>query len=125
MLPLGTKPIEARFFIRILMDCTRLPPSVYKSQNDEAILIITFYGPDWNRIVPQLYLPKTLEETFGGPDSLHVPPFPSNKYLMDYVPEVKKFIEEKVFCNHISQIIMLPLHDYKFAFRNIYICVFL
>lgn len=95
LLPLGTKPMEARFLIRILMDYSRLPPCFTKTQN-EAMLIITFYGPDWNRIVPQLYLSKTLEEAFGGPDSLHIPPFPHNKYLMDYVPEVKKFIEEKV-----------------------------
>lgn len=96
MLPLGTKPTEARFLIRIVMDYSRLPPRINKSQNDEAMLIITFYGPDWNRILPQLYLSKTLEDIFGGPESLHIPPFPPNKYLMDYVPEVKKFIEEKV-----------------------------
>lgn len=96
MLPLGTKPTEARFLIRISMDYSRLPPRINKLQNDEAMLIITFYGPDWNRILPQLYLSKTLEDIFGGPESLHIPPFPPNKYLMDYVPEVKKFIEEKV-----------------------------
>ena len=96
MLPLGTKPTEARFLIRISMDYSRLPPRINKSQNDEAMLIITFYGPDWNRILPQLYLSKTLEDIFGGPESLHIPPFPPNKYLMDYVPEVKKFIEEKI-----------------------------
>lgn len=95
MLPLGTKPTEARFLIRISMDYSRLPPRINKSQN-EAMLIITFYGPDWNRILPQLYLSKTLEDIFGGPESLHIPPFPPNKYLMDYVPEVKKFIEEKI-----------------------------
>jgi len=96
MLPLGTKPTEARFLIRILLDYSRLPSRTNKSQNDEAMLIITFYGPDWNRIVPQLCLSKTLEDIFGGPDSLHIPPLPPTKYLMDYVPEVKKSIEEKV-----------------------------
>lgn len=96
MLPLGTKPTEARFLIRIFIDYSRLPSRTNKSQNDEAMLIITFYGPDWNRIVPQLRLSKTLEDIFGGPDSLHIPPLPSTKYLMDYVPEVKKSIEEKV-----------------------------
>lgn len=97
LLPLGAKPTEARFLIRISMDFSRLPPRVNQSQNEEAMLIITFYGPDWNRIVPQLYLSKTLEEIFGGLDSLHIPPFPPNKYLMDYVPEMKNVIEEKVY----------------------------
>lgn len=96
MLPLGSKPIEARFLIRIAIDYSRLPPRVNKSQNNEAMLLVTFYGPDWNRILPQLYLSKTLEDVFGGTESLRIPPLPSNKYLMDYVPEVIKFMEEKV-----------------------------
>ncbi|XP_029166040.1 BRISC and BRCA1-A complex member 2-like [Nylanderia fulva] len=96
MLPLGTKPTEAKFFIRIAMDYSRLPPRINKSQNYEAVLSITFYGPDWNRILPQLYLSNILEDIFGGPESLHIPPFPPNKYLMDYVPEVKKFMDEKI-----------------------------
>lgn len=103
MLPLGAKPTEARFLIRLRLceyiDYSQLPLHSNKSQNDEAMLIITFFGPDWNRIVPQLHLSKNLEDFLGGSDTLRLPPFPSNKCLMDYVPEVKKFIEEKV-CNH-------------------------
>ncbi|KYQ50194.1 BRCA1-A complex subunit BRE [Trachymyrmex zeteki] len=96
MMLLGLKPAEARFLIRISMDYTRLPPRMNKSQNDEAMLLVTFYGPDWNRISPQLYLSKTLEDAIGRPESLHIPPLPPNKYLMDYVPEVIKFMEEKI-----------------------------
>ncbi|XP_018045422.1 PREDICTED: BRCA1-A complex subunit BRE-like [Atta colombica] len=96
MVLLGLKPMEARFLIRIAMDYTRLPPRINKSQNDEAMLLVTFYGPDWNRISPQLYLSKTLEDAIGRPESLHIPPLPPNKYLMDYVPEVIKFMEEKI-----------------------------
>lgn len=114
MLPLGVaKPTEARFVINISMDCSRLPPRFQMSQNDEAMLIITFYGPDWNRIVPQLHLSRTLEDGFGGPDALHIPPIPPNKYLMDYVPEVKKYIEEKVIlyvhcvCAQLPEIIFV------------------
>lgn len=95
LLPLGGKPTEARFLIRISMDCC-LPPCVDKLHDNETMLHITFYGPDWNRIVPKLFLSKTLEKSFGGPDTLHLPPFPPTNYLMDYVPEVKKYIEEKV-----------------------------
>ncbi|XP_011637553.1 BRISC and BRCA1-A complex member 2-like isoform X1 [Pogonomyrmex barbatus] len=101
MLPLGTKPTEARFLIRISMDYSRLPPRINKSQNDEAMLLITFYGPDWNRILPQLHLSETLKNAFGESESLHIPPLPPNKYLMDYVPEVIKFIEEKI--NNVVQ----------------------
>ncbi|XP_011880926.1 PREDICTED: BRCA1-A complex subunit BRE-like [Vollenhovia emeryi] len=101
MLPLGSKPIEARFLIRISVDYSRLPPRVNKSQNDEAMLLVTFYGPDWNRIMPQLYLSKNLEDVFGGPESLRIPPLPPNKYLMDYVPEVMKFMEDKI--NSVAQ----------------------
>lgn len=95
LLPLGGKPTEARFLIRISMDGYLLP-CVDKLHDNETMLHITFYGPDWNRIVPKLYLSKTLEKAFGGPDTLHLPPFPPTSYLMDYVPEVKKYIEEKV-----------------------------
>lgn len=101
MLPLGSKPVEAKFLIHISMDYSRLPPRVNKSQNDEAMLLVTFYGPDWNRVLPQLYLSKTLEDVFGGPESLRIPPLPPNKYLMDYVPEVIKFMEEKI--NNVVQ----------------------
>ncbi|XP_011702685.1 PREDICTED: BRCA1-A complex subunit BRE-like [Wasmannia auropunctata] len=96
MLPLGLKPVEARFLIRISVDYSRLPPRTNKSQSEEAMLLVTFYGPDWNRILSQLFLSKTLEEAFGGTESLHIPPLPPNKYLMDYVPEVIKFMEEKI-----------------------------
>ncbi|XP_014468368.1 PREDICTED: BRCA1-A complex subunit BRE-like [Dinoponera quadriceps] len=95
LLPLGGKPTEARFLIRISMDCC-LPPCVDKLHDNEAMLRVTFYGPNWNRIVPKLCLSKTLEKTLGGPDTLHLPQFPPTKYLMDYVPEVKKYIEEKI-----------------------------
>ncbi|KAL0132530.1 hypothetical protein PUN28_000344 [Cardiocondyla obscurior] len=101
MLPLGSKPVEAKFLIRISMDYSRLPSHINKSQNNEAMLLVTFYGPDWNRISPQLFLSKNLEDILGGPDSLRIPPLPANKYLMDYVPEVIKFVEEKI--NNVVQ----------------------
>lgn len=96
MLPLGGKPTEARFLIRISMDCCL--PCVDKLHDNETMLHITFYGPDWNRMVPKLYLSKTLEKAFGGPDTLHLPSILPEEYLMDYVPKVKKCIEEKVRC---------------------------
>lgn len=119
MLPLGSKPVEARFLIRISMDYSRLPPRVNKSQNDEAMLLVTFYGPDWNRILPQLYLSKTLEDVFGGPESLRIPPLPPNKYLMDYIPEVIKFMEEKVYnflYIHFTRLFNYKIYLYIHAF---------
>ncbi|KAG7197433.1 hypothetical protein KM043_013291 [Ampulex compressa] len=96
LLPLGTKPTEARFLIRIAMDFSQLPARNNRCENDMAMLLVIFYGSDWNCIVPQLYLSNSLEKAFGGPNALHIPPFPPDKYLMDYVPEVKKFIAEKI-----------------------------
>ncbi|XP_024938236.1 BRISC and BRCA1-A complex member 2-like [Cephus cinctus] len=96
LLPSGTRPTEARFLIRMAMDFSQLPARSNQSRNDAAMLLVTFHGQDWNHIIPQLYLSKSLEEAFGGPSALHIPPFPPDKYLMDYVPEVKKFISEKI-----------------------------
>lgn len=96
LLPTGVRPVEARFLIRMALDFSKLPERTAHPQDDEAMLLVTFNGPDWNRIVPELYLSKSLEEAFGGAASLHVPPFTSSKCLMDYVPEVKGFINEKI-----------------------------
>lgn len=117
LLPLGGKPTEARFLIRISIDCC-LPPCVDKSQDNETMLHITFYGPDWNRIVSKLYLSKTLEKIFGGPDTLHLPPLPPSKYLMDYVPEVKKYIEEKVRCDIIHTCMLCMSSCVLFKFQS-------
>ncbi|XP_012269010.1 BRISC and BRCA1-A complex member 2-like isoform X2 [Athalia rosae] len=95
LLPSGLRPIEARFLIRMAMDFSKLPERS-THQDDEAMLLVTFNGPDWNRITPELYLSKSLEEAFGGQAALHIPPFISTKCLMDYVPEVKRVINEKI-----------------------------
>lgn len=95
-LPIDGRPVETRFLIRMAMDVSKLPERGGHSQDDEAMLLVTFNGPDWNRVTPELYLSKSLEEAFGGPSALHIPPITQNKYLMDYVPGVKGFINEKV-----------------------------
>lgn len=96
LLPFGVKPTEARFLISLPLDAYQLPIYINRSNNSVAILDVTFYGPTWNRIIPRLYLPKQLEEACGGSVNLHIPPFPPDKYLMDYVPEVKQFMSEKI-----------------------------
>lgn len=96
LLPMGFKPTEARFLISLSIDVPLLPICINQSKNNMAVLDVTFCGPAWNRIIPRLYLSKQLEEVFGGSANLHIPPFPPDKYLMDYIPEVKKFIMEKI-----------------------------
>ncbi|XP_046753297.1 BRISC and BRCA1-A complex member 2-like isoform X2 [Diprion similis] len=95
-LPIGARHVETRFLIRMAMDFSKLPERISHPQDDEAMLLVTFNGPDCNRITPELYLSKSLEDAFGGPAALHIPPFQSSKYLMDYVPEVKGYINEKI-----------------------------
>ncbi|XP_066597334.1 BRISC and BRCA1-A complex member 2-like [Prorops nasuta] len=96
ILPIGGKPMEVKFVIRIAMDFSQLPIYDNNADSNAVMLIVTYYGPEWDRIVPQLYLSKTLEEVLGGSNSLHIPPFPPNKYLMNYVPEIKKYLNEKI-----------------------------
>ncbi|XP_046481543.1 BRISC and BRCA1-A complex member 2 isoform X1 [Neodiprion pinetum] len=95
-LPTGVRPVETRFLIRMAMDFSKLPERISHPQDDEAMLLVTFNGPDYDHITPELYLSKSLEDAFGGPAALHIPPFQSSKYLMDYVPEVKGYINEKI-----------------------------
>nr|XP_050854993.1 BRISC and BRCA1-A complex member 2-like [Vespula vulgaris]XP_050854994.1 BRISC and BRCA1-A complex member 2-like [Vespula vulgaris]XP_050854996.1 BRISC and BRCA1-A complex member 2-like [Vespula vulgaris] len=96
LLPMGTKPIEAYFSIRLDIDFSQLPTRINQSQNDAAMLLVTFCGPDWNCVVPNLYLSQSLEETFSGAASLHIPPFLPNSYLTAYIPKVKELIMDKI-----------------------------
>ena len=93
----GTKSAEARFFIRLEMDFSRLPQRIKHSSNDAAMLLVTFSGQDWHHVVPQLFLTKSVEELFGNKEHLQIPPFPfSNGLLIDYVPTIMKFLDDKV-----------------------------
>lgn len=101
LLPFGSKPTEARFLISLFVDVSQLETRTCKSESDTAMLLIIFSGTDWNRITPQLHFSKSLEEALGGP-TLNLPPSPSDKFLMDYVLEVKKCITDKVYKFHFN-----------------------
>lgn len=96
LLPVGTKPTEACFSIRLDIDFSQLPTRTSQPQNDAVMLLVTFCGKDWNRVIPKLYLSKSLEEIFTGPASLHIPPFLPQNYLPAYIPQVKKLIMDKI-----------------------------
>ncbi|XP_015122889.1 BRISC and BRCA1-A complex member 2 [Diachasma alloeum] len=96
LLPNSTQPEEAHFLIRIAIDFSKLPGKHAVINSDAVLLLVTFQGPHWNRITPHLYFSKDLEETFGGSNALHLPSFPEDKSLMEYVPEVKKSINDKI-----------------------------
>ncbi|XP_034173802.1 BRISC and BRCA1-A complex member 2 [Osmia lignaria lignaria] len=101
LLPFGSKPTEARFVISLSVDVSQLEARTYKSESDTAMLLIIFSGTDWNRIIVQIFFSKSLEEALGGPRALNLPPLPPDKFLIDYVPEVKKCITDKI--NSINQ----------------------
>ncbi|XP_063974823.1 BRISC and BRCA1-A complex member 2-like [Diachasmimorpha longicaudata] len=96
LLPDSNQPDEVHFLIRIAIDFSRLPGKHTVLTNDAAMLLVTFHGPHWNRITSHLYFSKNLEETIGSVSSLHLPGFPGEKRLMEYVPEVKKCINDKI-----------------------------
>ncbi|XP_076174351.1 BRISC and BRCA1-A complex member 2 isoform X1 [Ptiloglossa arizonensis] len=100
LLPLGSKPMEAKFLISFSVDLSQLQNSTCES-SDVAILLITYCGVDWNYIIPQLFFKKSVEDILGGTTALQIPCFPPHKFLMDYVPEIKKFVAEKI--NSLAQ----------------------
>lgn len=96
LLPLASKPTEARFLVSLTVDVSEVPQRTRESKSDMALLLVTFRGPDWNHITPQLQLSKSLEHIFGGPNTLHLPHFSSDTFLADYVLLIKKCIAGKV-----------------------------
>lgn len=94
LLPFGSKPTEARFLIRLSINVPKLEDETHTRENDTTMLCITFYGPTWNRINPQIFLSKYLEHVINK--SYQLPHYPPDKLLSDYVVEVKKKLEEKV-----------------------------
>ncbi|XP_017881011.1 BRISC and BRCA1-A complex member 2-like [Ceratina calcarata] len=99
LLPFGFKPTEARFVISLSVNVSQLQMYNFETEIETAILLVTFSGADWSRIVPQLYFSKSLEEILiqrTGP--LNMPPFPADQYLLNYVEEIKKYISDKVNC---------------------------
>ena len=94
----GTKNPEAKFFIKLDIDFSKLPQRIKQhSQNDAAMLSVTFSGQDYSYIVPQLFLTKGIEEIFGSYETLQIPKMsPPNGVLMDYVPLIIEFLSDKV-----------------------------
>ncbi|XP_076239563.1 BRISC and BRCA1-A complex member 2 [Calliopsis andreniformis] len=92
LLPLGSKPTEAKFLISLSIDVSKLPHSMTESRSNVAMLLVTFCGADWNRIIPELVFPKYIEKMLGGANALHLPNFSSDTCLADYVPDVENYI---------------------------------
>ncbi|XP_008545987.2 BRISC and BRCA1-A complex member 2 isoform X2 [Microplitis demolitor] len=97
LIPDTIDPNEARFFIRIALDFSRLPRrSGNETDRDAITLQVTFSQLYWSRIVPLLYLSTSLEDVLGNSNTLHLPPFQPMKHLMTYVQEIKKLITDKM-----------------------------
>ncbi|CAL7934392.1 unnamed protein product [Xylocopa violacea] len=96
LLPFSSKPTEAKFLINLTVDLSKLQTRTCNSETDTAMLLVVFSGTDWNRIIPQLYFSKSLEEILGRTDTLSIPPFPPDQYLLNYVQRIKKYISDKI-----------------------------
>ena len=81
LLPLASKPTEAKFLVSLTVDVSEVPQRTRESKTDMAMLLVTFRGPDWNHITPHLQLSKSLESIFGGPNTLHLPFFSNGSSL--------------------------------------------
>ncbi|XP_015430792.1 PREDICTED: BRCA1-A complex subunit BRE-like [Dufourea novaeangliae] len=96
LLPFASKPTEAKFLITLLVDLSQLQNYGFELENETAMLLITFSGPNWNRIQTHLHISKFLQPIVGNPSTLQLQHFPSDKCLMDYVLEAKMCIAEKI-----------------------------
>lgn len=93
LLPSSHKPTEARFLIGLSVDISGLDCGV---KRNEAMLVISYTGADWARITPKIHFSKFLEEALDRKDSFYLPPFSSEKCLMDYVQETRKRLQNNV-----------------------------
>ncbi|CAD6233995.1 GSCOCG00007458001-RA-CDS [Cotesia congregata] len=97
LIPDTIEPTEARFFIRMALDFSRLPRrNSNNTEHDGIMLQVTYSNATWSRTVPILYLSAGLEDVLGNSNSLHLPPLTAIKNLSKYVPEVKKLISDKI-----------------------------
>lgn len=94
LLPDVNDPNEAHFLIRFAMDFTQLPGRKNKIENDAVMLHVAFNCNQWSRVNPQLFLSSSLEDVIGKIPNL--PHYSYMKDLMDYVPEIKKMLDEKI-----------------------------
>ncbi|KZC09002.1 BRCA1-A complex subunit BRE [Dufourea novaeangliae] len=61
LLPFASKPTEAKFLITLLVDLSQLQNYGFELENETAMLLITFSGPNWNRIQTHLHISKFLQ----------------------------------------------------------------
>ncbi|XP_074113902.1 BRISC and BRCA1-A complex member 2 isoform X2 [Cotesia typhae] len=97
LIPDTIEPTEARFFIRMSLDFSRLPRRDSDNTDHDGIMLqVTYFNAPLNRIVPILYLSVRLEDILGNSNTLHLPPLMTTKSLSKYVPEIKKLITDKI-----------------------------
>lgn len=96
------------FLMSLDVDTSALPPQLqlpHSSINNSngkqqaaALLMVTFQqridGSQTQH--PQLFLASYLEYALGGTANKHIPPFPAQGCLLDYVPAVRKLLEDKI-----------------------------
>lgn len=94
LVPDVNDPIGAHFLIRIALNFSNLPDKFSSLNQDCAILHVNFVGPTWTKAIPEIVLSSKLYNLFGG--NYRIPQFSSNRYLGNYVLDLKKRINEKM-----------------------------
>lgn len=85
------------FLIRLGVSFKGLPPIFRRdSDNDTALLLVTFNDPEGTKIIPKLCLPPKIELALGSPLSFRIPALASDGCLMDYVPFVQDSLKKRV-----------------------------
>lgn len=85
------------FLIRLAVSFKSLP-LIFRSEsdNDTALLLVTFNDPEGSKIIPKLCLPPKIELALGSPLSFRIPTLASDGCLMDYVPFVQDSLKKRV-----------------------------
>ncbi|XP_013415401.1 BRISC and BRCA1-A complex member 2-like [Lingula anatina] len=94
----GNRLGPINFLMRLDVDFSKIPPYLIGCSpgEDSAVLLVTFQYPDGGKVLPQLYLSPRVEHALGGAANLRIPAFPSGGCLIDYVPNVRELLKNKV-----------------------------
>ncbi|XP_019856252.1 PREDICTED: BRCA1-A complex subunit BRE-like [Amphimedon queenslandica] len=99
--PPTTKQSEpvTTFYIRLEVDFSTLPAYLSKDNPGASFAALTavFHPPNASKVDISLYLSPSIERILGSAANIKLPSWNSeDSYLMDYVPNVHKILQEKV-----------------------------
>lgn len=88
----------AKFHIPLNVDFSIFPVYLKKENPGDyyAALTVLFKTPTASKIEASVSLSPGLERIFGGKETIKLPKWNEDTYLMDYVPAVNKLLQDKV-----------------------------